>query len=42
MAQMRDHGARFLQDTPVGIIVLGDTEASDLWDINATISTTIL
>ena len=42
MAQMRDRGSMFLKDAPVGIIVLGDTEASDLWDINATISTTIL
>lgn len=42
MSKMRDHGASFLRNAPIGIIVLGDTEASDLWDINATISTTIL
>lgn len=42
LSQMRDSGAAFLKDTPVGIIVCGDTAVTDLWRENCSISATIL
>lgn len=42
MSQMRDYGSALLSGTPVGIIVCGDTQTSDLWEVNCAISTTIL
>ena len=42
MSQMRDYGSALLKGAPVGIIVCGDEQASDLWEVNCAISTTIL
>ena len=42
MSEMRDYGSALLKGAPVGIIVCGDEQTSDLWEVNCTISTTIL
>ncbi|MFR9669512.1 MAG: nitroreductase family protein [Rikenellaceae bacterium] len=42
LAQIRDHGAAFMAAAPLAIVVAGDTSTTDIWEINATISTTIL
>lgn len=42
MASMRDFGSSFLKDVPAAVVVLGDTEATDLWVDNCAISATIL
>jgi nitroreductase len=42
IAQMRDFGSAFLTDAPCGVLVLGDTSATDLWLDNAAISATFL
>lgn len=42
MAEMRDYGSSFMKDSPLVVVVLGDTAASDLWRENAAIAATIL
>lgn len=42
MAEMRDYGSGFLKGAPRAIVVLGDRTASDLWEVNAAISATVL
>lgn len=42
MAEMRDYGSAFMKGAPLAVVVLGDTEKSDLWRENAAISATIL
>lgn len=42
MAGMRDYGSAFMQDAPLAVVVLGDTAKSDLWQVNAAISATVL
>lgn len=42
MASVRDYGAGFLAGAPAAVVVMGDTSASDLWDINCAISATLL
>lgn len=42
MADMRDFGSAFLAEVPAAVVVLGDTDATDLWVDNAAISATIL
>ncbi len=42
MADMRDYGSGFLKGTPLAIVVLGDTQRSDLWEVNAAIAATLL
>ena len=42
MAEMRDYGSAFLKSAPLAILVLGDTTACDLWQVNAAISATLL
>lgn len=42
IAQMRDYGTAFVKDAPAAILVLGDTEKTDLWKVNAAISATML
>ena len=42
IAAMRDAGSAFVADAPVGIIVAGDKEATDLWVDNAAISATFM
>jgi nitroreductase len=42
MSQMRDYGSAFMKDATAAIVVMGDTEASDLWLDNCVITATIL
>ena len=42
MAEMRDYGAGFLTGAPLAVVVLGDAAKTDLWEVNASISTTVL
>ncbi len=42
MAAMRDYGSAFLKGAPLAILVLGDTTAGDLWQVNCAISATLL
>ncbi len=42
LAQIRDYGAAFLAGAPLAIVVAGDATTTDIWEINATISATIL
>lgn len=39
---MRDFGSAFLAGVPCAVLVMGDTDATDLWVDNAAISATIL
>lgn len=40
IAGMRDYGSAFAAKAPLLILVLGDAERSDLWEVNAAISAT--
>lgn len=42
MAEMRDYGSGFLKGAPMAVVVLGDRTKSDLWEVNAAISATVL
>lgn len=42
ISQMRESGAAFVKDAPAAVVVLGDSEKSDLWVDNASISATYL
>ncbi|MFR9504073.1 MAG: nitroreductase family protein [Rikenellaceae bacterium] len=38
MATMRDYGSAFIKGAPIFILVMGDREATDLWEVNCSIS----
>ncbi len=42
MASMRDYGSAFIKAAPLFILVMGDREATDLWEVNCSISATIM
>ncbi len=42
MADMRDFGSAFMKGAPLAIVVLGDPAKSDMWQINAAITATVL
>ena len=42
MALMRDYGSAFMQGAPLAVVVMGDTSKSDMWEVNAAISATVL
>lgn len=42
MAEMRDYGSAFINGAPLVVVVLGDGSKSDLWQVNASISATVL
>lgn len=42
ISQMRESGAAFVKDASAAVVVLGDSEKSDLWVDNASISATYL
>lgn len=42
IAAMRDYGSAFVKGAPCVVLVLGDRTASDLWQVNGTIATTLL
>ena len=42
ISEMRDFGSAFVKDAKMAIIIMGDTQATDLWRENCAISATIL
>ncbi len=42
LSTMRDYGSSFMKNAPCAILVCGDTTATDLWEVNCSISATIL
>ncbi len=42
IASMRDYGSSFVKGAPLVILVAGDREATDLWEVNCSISATLL
>ncbi len=42
MAAMRDYGSAFIKAAPTVILVMGDKEATDLWQVNCSISATTM
>ncbi|MFI3265039.1 MAG: nitroreductase family protein [Rikenellaceae bacterium] len=42
MSQMRDYGSAFIKGAPVVILIMGDTEVTDLWQVNCSISATTM
>ena len=42
MASLRDYGSSFMSEATAAIVVMGDEEASPMWQINATIMATVL
>lgn len=42
VATMRDYGAAFAKGASAAIFVMGDTSASDMWQVNCAISATVL
>ena len=42
ISEMRSSGSTFVKDAPAAIIVLGDPEKTDLWEVNAAISSTFV
>lgn len=42
MAAMRDYGSAFMAGAPLAVVVLGDRTKTDLWEVNAAISATVL
>ncbi len=42
IADMRDYGSAFVKNAPVFIIIAGDKDATDLWDVNCAISATMM
>lgn len=39
---MRSSGTSFVKDAPMAFVVMGDAEATDMWDVNCCISATVL
>lgn len=42
ISQMRDYGAGFVKDAPMAIVVMGDRAKTDLAEVNASISATMV
>ncbi|MFR9523344.1 MAG: nitroreductase family protein [Rikenellaceae bacterium] len=42
LASMRDYGSGFIKKAPVFILIMGDTQATDLWQVNCSISATLM
>lgn len=42
ISQMRDYGSQFVKGAPCAIVVMGDKTKTDLWQVNCSISTTML
>ncbi len=42
MAAMRDYGSAFIKGAPTVILILGDKDATDLWQVNCSISATTM
>lgn len=42
LSQMRTSGSTFMAGAPAAIVVLGDSEKTDLWEVNCAISATFI
>ncbi|MFY9175801.1 MAG: nitroreductase family protein [Caldicoprobacterales bacterium] len=42
LSQCKAHGSQFLKDAPLGIVVIADTQASDVWIEDVSIASTII
>ncbi len=42
LSTMRDYGSSFMKNAPCAIVIMGDTSATDLWEVNCAISATTL
>lgn len=42
LSEMRESGSTFMKNAPAVIVVLGNKEKTDLWEVNCAISTTFL
>lgn len=42
ISQMRDYGASLIKGVPMAVVVMGDKSKTDLWQVNCSISTTML
>lgn len=42
ISDMRDYGSSFIKGAPLFILVMGDKEATDLWEVNCAISATTM
>lgn len=42
ISSMRDYGSAFVKGAPIFILVAGDRQATDLWEVNCSISATLL
>ncbi len=42
MAAMRDYGSAFIKGAPTVILIMGDRDATDLWQVNCSISATTM
>lgn len=42
ISQMRDYGAAFVKGASAAVLVMGDSSVTDLWEVNCSISATVL
>ncbi len=42
ISEMRDYGSAFVKNAPAAIVVMGDTQKTDLSEVNCAISTTLM
>lgn len=42
IATMRDYGSAFVKGAPLFVLVMGDKTATDMWEVNCSISATIM
>ncbi|MFI3285238.1 MAG: nitroreductase family protein [Rikenellaceae bacterium] len=42
LSTMRDYGSSFIKGAPLFILIAGDRDATDLWEVNCSISATLL
>ena len=42
LSKCREHGSKFLADAPLGIVVIADTDACDVWIEDTSIAATII
>ncbi len=42
LASMRDYGSAFVKGAPLFVLIMGDKSATDLWEVNCSISATIM
>ena len=42
LSQCKEHGSQFLEDAPLGIVLIADSQASDVWVEDVSIASTII